>query len=320
MTPKNYFELIGVFKEIIKRRLGYFKYIFLGVAIVFFGLYVYSARADVWRVISSANFTCLILACLAWVPVHLVSPAFTYMAIRGVGHDFHYVQALDIHASYIPAKFLPGGVWHSIARATILHNLGLGRKKITTVFFLENLMAPVVSISFGAGILLSISEGGLATPLLLLSFSGAIAALFAASYSLTRVEQIFECNVSPRLYVDLFLVTTVFWILSSISFLFFLDAFSSDLLGSSWLQVVGVYLYSWGVGFLAIFAPQGVGVFEVVAANLLNSNFPIQGLIVVLVLFRLVTALADLLFWLIWLFVRKVIRERSAMGRHLLPK
>ncbi|ANJ67708.1 hypothetical protein A9404_10275 [Halothiobacillus diazotrophicus] len=181
-------------------------------------------------------------------------------------------------------------------------------------------MAPVVSISFGAGILLSISEGGLATPLLLLSFSGAIAALFAASYSLTRVEQIFECNVSPRLYVDLFLVTTVFWILSSISFLFFLDAFSSDLLGSSWLQVVGVYLYSWGVGFLAIFAPQGVGVFEVVAANLLNSNFPIQGLIVVLVLFRLVTALADLLFWLIWLFVRKVIRERSAMGRHLLPK
>jgi hypothetical protein len=57
-------------------------------------------------------------------------------------------------------------------------------------------------------------------------------------------------------------------------------------------------LFSWGIGFISIFAPQGIGVFEVVAADLLRGVEPLMGIAAVIAGFRLIILTADAVAWL----------------------
>jgi hypothetical protein len=59
----------------------------------------------------------------------------------------------------------------------------------------------------------------------------------------------------------------------------------------------GIYLFSWGVGFLSIFAPQGLGVFELVASELLKGSIGFMGLAALIGGFRAVVLVADLVVW-----------------------
>jgi len=314
----KYLSYIGSHQGVLRGFVRYFKYIFLSLAVAFFFYYIYLSRSEIWKIISTANYWYLVLAWAAWLPVHFVSPAFTKIVIQGMGEKFHYVKALDIHATYVPAKYLPGGVWHTVARVTILHRMGFSRKKISSIVFLENLFAPVVSISLGSAFLIFHVVGETKLILMVLSLIISLSALLVGYMAIGKFVLIFESSVSFRRYVRLFFVTALFWVFSSVSFLLFLHAFSSEVIVSSWFEVVGVYLYSWGVGFLAFFAPQGLGVFEVVAANLLSADMPVQSLIVILALFRFITAMADLSFWLLWLLVRNIVLLNTRLCRHLL--
>ena len=62
-----------------------------------------------------------------------------------------------------------------------------------------------------------------------------------------------------------------FWLWSALTFTIYLRAFPvAD--AYSTVDVIGGFLFAWGVGFLALVAPQGIGVFEVTLAALLGSD------------------------------------------------
>jgi hypothetical protein len=92
-------------------------------------------------------------------------------------------------------------------------------------------------------------------------------------------------------------VVAVFWVGAAISFLLYLNAFPSSTGGYSQVEMGGIYLFSWGVGFLSIFAPQGLGVFEVVASELLTGNIGFMELAALIGGFRVVVLVADLAVW-----------------------
>ena len=62
-------------------------------------------------------------------------------------------------------------------------------------------------------------------------------------------------------------------------------------------EIAGTYLFSWGVGSLTVFAPQGIGVFETLAAGLLEATSGLGGGAALVAGFRLVVLLADLTAW-----------------------
>jgi hypothetical protein len=92
-------------------------------------------------------------------------------------------------------------------------------------------------------------------------------------------------------------VMTLVWVGATIAFLLYLNAFPSSTGGHSQVEMGGIYLFSWGVGFLSIFAPQGLGVFEVVASELLKGSIGFMELAALIGGFRVVVLVADLIVW-----------------------
>ncbi|HRQ57971.1 MAG TPA: hypothetical protein PLN31_11175 [Azoarcus taiwanensis] len=103
-------------------------------------------------------------------------------------------------------------------------------------------------------------------------------------------------------YITATIATIAFWTCMSFAFLSFVSAFPHADIGNDYINVVGAYLFAWAIGFITVFAPQGIGVFEVVAADLLPAALSFQALAAILAGFRLVSLLGDLSLWLIWFF------------------
>ena len=80
--------------------------------------------------------------------------------------------------------------------------------------------------------------------------------------------------------------------------------FPSSVGDQSYLELGGIYLFSWGVGFLAVFAPQGIGVFEMVGSQLMQSPLGFVGFAALIGGFRLVILVADLLVWIAYHLLR----------------
>ncbi len=61
--------------------------------------------------------------------------------------------------------------------------------------------------------------------------------------------------------------------------------------------IYGTYLFSWGAGFVAFFAPQGIGVFEFVSGKLLEGQLDLGHAVALMASFRVIVLAGDLFAW-----------------------
>jgi hypothetical protein len=97
--------------------------------------------------------------------------------------------------------------------------------------------------------------------------------------------------------VTVTIVTAISWCIAATAFVIYLSAFPELALQAAPLETAGAYLFSWGVGFISIFAPQGIGVFEVVAAELMHGDSAFMSVAALLAGFRLIILAADATVW-----------------------
>ena len=113
-----------------------------------------------------------------------------------------------------------------------------------------------------------------------------------------------ERAISLRRYGQVLGVMLTFWIIGAASFTTFATGLGDEVFRAGPLQLGGAYLLAWGVGFVTIIAPQGVGVAEYVAATLLSGDLIVRG-IAIMASFRLVALCADLVAWGISMAIRR---------------
>jgi glycosyltransferase 2 family protein len=169
------------------------------------------------------------------------------------------------------------------------------KRALAAVATVEMLLAPVLAFAVGSLLLLA---GGADLPRqLLLPLAAASAALLvlASPPVVDRALRWRAGNDAPRLpwpaLLRLALLLAGFWLWSGSVFALYVAAFP----GATSLPVaavVGAYAVAWGVGWLAVFAPQGVGVTEAVLAGLLAGGS--AGLALVLGGYRALIAVRDL--------------------------
>ena len=92
---------------------------------------------------------------------------------------------------------------------------------------------------------------------------------------------------------------------ATLAFLLYLNAFPASTGDFSSVEMGGIYLFSWGIGFVSIFAPQGIGVFEFVASELMGGPIGFMGLAALIAGFRVVVLAADVVVWLIYQAMRR---------------
>ncbi|MBV1870878.1 MAG: hypothetical protein KUG76_08210 [Gammaproteobacteria bacterium] len=268
------------------------------LALMYMGYFAWKSSGKLEELINQADIKIFIVSIFLWVTLQLLSPLFTAIVFRGWNVEVTYRELLIIHANRLPAKYIPGGIWHSVARIVDYKTRGLDGKKLSLYFLLENIVAASVTLVLGGFVVIcNLQEHDVKfySVLAVVLFSLLIIVL---TFFVVTNDSYIGINKLKVRYLFLSISTVVlFWIFASTSFVFFIHAFDGLNISGSYIEIAGIYIFSWGVGFIALFAPQGFGVSEYVSAQLLGSSLSLNQFIVLLVGYRILIAIADILTW-----------------------
>jgi len=215
-------------------------------------------------------------------------------------------QLDDIFSLYIRTnlyKYLPGGVWHFVARLKALSGKLNSTDAIRGVILEPFLMlsAAMLFAPLG-GLIKGFSFIFLFPSLLFLSKFRDLILDFIKRRKFDRLE-VFSIsfkgdieNLKRRLGPPLkpLFIETLFIILRFISLLLCLSAFSLDYQGLIY-KLLGAFSLAWSIGLIVPAAPGGVGVFESVFIFQVGDYFPQALLVFVLIAYRLIITLSDFL-------------------------
>ncbi len=283
----------------MKTALLWFQRLFLVCSIAFLITVFFQNRADVLSVFAVASYSGLIVAIMFWMLATLVMPAIACTILRDRGNSTTFRTLLAIHLNRIPSKFLPGGVWQTFARAYDMSSIGISKTDIGLVVLYENTYSIILAASVSTLGIYLLDDNGLYSSLALILFLGSIATVPLAFAFRKR-----SFILSAKGYVWLTIISIVFWSLASSAFYSYIWAIGLVEGTENGFLTLMHYLFSYVVGFVSIFAPQGIGVFEVVFTELSAFDLPRTQIIVLVAGFRVLVMLSDMLTWIGFILLR----------------
>lgn len=294
---------------LLQRALVLARRLFVPLALLFLAMAAWGARDAFGEVLANARPGALVLTVVAWALLHLLVPVISWIVLDGLGTGIGYRTALGIHVSRLPARYLPGGIWQTVSRVVDLHALGVTRRQLSVLVAMENL-APLAT-ALGLGGACAMAAGTTQLPAAAILAAG-IALWVALPLALRRLLP--QAPLPLRSYLLATAAMLAFWAIAASVFVAYWSAFPSMPLTASHAEIAASYLLAWAAGFVAVFAPQGIGVFEAVAGLLLDGALPLAGMAVMVAGFRAITLAGDGLAYLAGLLPPRL-RARST-GTH----
>ena len=285
----------------IQRLLRLTRVLFLPVALVFLALAAYAARDSFAAVLANADAGTVVMVVLTWSLLHLLGPVTSWLVLAGLGARLDYLTVLRIHVSRLPARYIPGGIWQTVSRVMDLQRLGVSRAQLSVLVAMENIAPLAVVLAFGGAC--AIAAGSATLPVLLILAIGMVAAV-AMPWAMRRYLPF--AVLPSRSYLLALGSILAFWTLAASAFVLYWSAFPSLEMPYGSARLFASYLLAWAAGFLAVFAPQGVGVFEVVAGLLLDGALPLAGMTVMIAGFRATTLASDGLAYFVGVVLNRV--------------
>lgn len=289
-----------------RRCLTIIKYIYTPLVLLCILSFILENRSLLSDLFIDTNIKFMISAIFSWATLHFLAPLLAYFFFKAKNCSLQYTNLLDIYIARLPAKYLPGGIWHTVARMHDYHVQGMSKTNISHLALFETIFP--IPFTFFTGLILLSIETLLPLPQYLVSFFLFSSAVFLIlPFVFSRIMWP-ESNNSRAYYFFLILLSVFFWLIASLSFFLYLHSF--PLTGAnqySFLTVSGAYIFSWGTGYISLFAPQGIGVFEVVMANIINLPINLGSSVAFLAGFRLVALIADFIIF----FIYKLLRSSS---------
>jgi glycosyltransferase 2 family protein len=226
----------------------------------------------------------------------VVGVAFWTSALRALEVPARWATVGSATARSVPARYIPGSVWYAVGRIGLLRAEGMPGRALAAVALLELAVSGVVVFGLGMALLLAAGRvpGGAAGVAVVALGLGAAASPPVVNRLIAwfaRWRGGHAVAISWRRYGRLFAWMLLFWLWSSTTFTVYLHAFP-EVRVTSVLEVAGSFMVAWGIGYLAVFAPQGMGVFEVTVAALL-ADTAIGGVAVIAGGYRALMAVRD---------------------------
>lgn len=289
-----------------QKLLAVIKYIYTPLILLCLFLFVIKNKLVLVDLFCQAKLGYLLIAILFWTILHLLAPFSVLLFLRAKNYNLHFHTLLSIYISRLPARYLPGGIWHTVARMHDYHSYGVSKKDLTHLALFETIFPIPFSLFAGTLILkatpLTPLPNYLLNIILFISCIILVFPLFSAKF-ICRTA-----NSLRKYYFFILLFSFSFWLIASTSFFIYLHSFSlSSSINESYLSVTGAYILSWGAGYIAIFAPQGIGVFEVVLAKIIELPMNLGSSVAFLAGFRLIALFADFIVF----FLHKLIFLKS---------
>jgi glycosyltransferase 2 family protein len=258
-----------------------------------------SQRETVSDLLTGTRPAPLVLAVVLGLLSLVQAAWFWSRALAGLGEPRSVAATLEATVASVPARYVPGSVWYAAGRIAHLRSTGSPAVSLTVVAVLETLLSFMVAVALGVGLVAaSGSDADGASVLALAGTAGALALLaspWVVNPLLRWVARRRGVRAVPALRwsveLELCAHLVFFWLTSAAAFVVYLEAFPAVETDGT-LQTAGSFLLSWAAGFLAVFAPQGAGVFETAVASSLGGA-SVAALAVVVAGYRAVTAVRD---------------------------
>ncbi|MEW6219635.1 MAG: hypothetical protein AB1634_08910 [Thermodesulfobacteriota bacterium] len=279
-----------------RRALAWAQRIFTPLALVFIAVTVWRSRASLEELAAGARIGRLALAVAIWSCLQFLAPLFSRTVLAAADVPVSFRRAWTIHVRRLPARYLPGGIWHTVGRAADYHQFGVQPRRLALFFFLETGLAPALALLLGGFCLfvqLGSSRWGLAGALGMAAGGLGLGLIPVLAHRFMPETG----GLTLARYLKATGIMGLFWLGAGATFVTYLSAFGEGLLGDGPLAVAGTYLFAWAVGNLTIFAPQGLGVFEMVAGGILHGALPLGSTAALMAGFRLVVLASDLIAW-----------------------
>ncbi len=222
-----------------------------------------------------------------------------------LGCNSRNVDLLSLFLRSNLLKYLPGGIWHFVARLRAL-KVHIGSEKAFASVLLEPLL--MVSAAF-----LWIPFGGLQSGFAILCIFPALLFLKELRIPfLKRLERL-KANQLKRIFLEIryensiekpilqmddypfrpMVLEMIFVFLRFSGFWFCLNAFSVDSF-IPFLHWLAVFSFAWTIGLVVPAAPGGLGIFEAILLLRVGSLVPEAPFLASLLCYRLIVTLADL--------------------------
>ena len=219
--------------------------------------------------------------------------------VRALGVRLGYRDASRVFFVSQLSKYVPGGIWPIVVSAQRGKAVGLPPRISVASMTIALLVGVTVGAVYSTGALFlvpSVRERYWWAPLLLLTCGVIVLAppvlnrLIAIAFRLLRHEPIPPLRTGPFAWAIVW--STISWGLLGFGLAFLVLAIQ-DISAFEFLISVASYAIAWVCGFLAIIAPAGAGVREVVLGLTLGTFMPAASVLAVVVVDRIMMTLGD---------------------------
>jgi len=282
------------------------KILLIGAVLFFLGLNIYHGWRDAsrfqWDVRPWPLVASFILALAFWPMTGLG----WNLMVRYLGGTLALRQGMKIYFLSNLGWYVPGKVWHVVGRAYLGQREGVSVGVISTSVLVETVLSltssalmaalalPLLSPSWGAkGLYLGIAVVVVGLAVLHPALMEPVLALLERL--LPGPKQATSLPLRYSVMLGLLAGYLIIWGFVGTAFFVLLNAVHP--LPITWLPTVAaIYAVSWMAGFLAPFAPSGLGVREGAMILLLGQYLPVPAVTVTAILFRLWLTLAEVLW------------------------
>ena len=296
--------------------------VYVGGLLVVSAWLIWDRRDEVRELTANARPLLLGAALVVGFVQLALNAAFWRAALAASGERVPFARVLRAGMVSLPGRYLPGSVWYAVGRGALLRRGGVPLRAVGTAAVLETGLSITVGVSLGSLLLVSSTDAS-GRPLLL----AVVAVAAGAACSPPSVNLLLAvvarrrggtaARLSWRAFATLIAWTAVFWVGAATMFSLYLHAFPGIELDSI-AEVAGSFMIAWVLGFLAVFAPQGIGVFEVTVATLVTSE-PAAGVALVVAGYRLLTLVRDVVAVLAATLTRSDGEEQELSARRERP-
>lgn len=273
------------------------------VSVIAAAVWYFAANlSDIRNYLSTIRISRLAFSLLLLMLAKLLTADLTFISLRIVSQSVPFTDAFSITSITQLGKYLPGGVWHFAGKFAVYQARGMSAKDAARPMVIEIIWLIASAAIAGVSVLL-LSQSTL--PCHYLSFLCArtnkifLLLLLAFLWIITVylvIRVIFKATISPALHLRLCVELLIIWFLFGCSFwLIFPPNPEPDF----FLQAVSAFSLSWALGYVAIFAPGGIGIREAALALLMAPFFQPQTTAVFATIHRLLWVITEILLALL---------------------
>jgi hypothetical protein len=285
-----------------KKIFSILKWLWLVLVLAAAGYYFYRNQDQVVNLINQLSAWRIVLSLVLLIIGKMFLVLFVQFSVNSEGWHPKYIETMGIYGLSSLGKYVPGGIWHFVGRFGIYKVNGLSGKASTRAMILENVW--LLGSAFATGIIgVFLTRFDLIAGLLNLPDYQWLAILFTALALGLWLVVLMIVHKTMRRHTakdipNVFAIASLglmLWTFIGSSFFVMFNGFHL----STAPLFIGGYAVSWAVGYIAVFAPGGLGVREAALAFVFSNIASVEMIAVYAAMNRIIWVIAEVLFGLV---------------------